>query len=528
MNNFFDFISNDIEVKKTFLSSLPTKTKTNVKKYNSTIDEYVKKYTSYRESVFNYVKAKKKSLNVPETKKDVDKVNKKIEMLEKGRNLLNPLNTSYEKMGFDGLLYRMSNYYVFNFDSIDNLINEFIDKFALAGINLDSKDFKYNYYVHKYMDVFLNVRAGIKTQDDLNVTFEEIYWVNPDIISHIEINFRKLIKKNMRKFDSYISKIKKEYIKEHNISTYSKCIEELKSAYLEKEKLNDEDVSDIVEKAVNKDFDISQYLESSKFRKSAYTSFLSESVDINDTENMKLICSLLNKLSFNLEEYEGYLSILPIIESFKKDYEEIKDKKNNNSSELKSIQSSIKKEELSLKKINFMISRGNKDKNLKMESINITKKLIDLYRKYDDEFFKSRVLSVLNPNMTVSDVLELFLSFDYFKKLTIQEVYEINDYNEVIKQSNIFDEFAKNPTNLIVKGLPVFERNNIPRIIANKYKLNNLLITEEDITPDNLGTLRNKIDLITRINKINESNTTVEKIWFIVNANKIIEKMKAK
>ena len=25
-----------------------------------------------------------------------------------------------------------------------------------------------------------------------------IYWVNPDIISHIEINFRKLIKKNMR------------------------------------------------------------------------------------------------------------------------------------------------------------------------------------------------------------------------------------------------------------------------------------------------------------------------------------------
>ena len=178
-------------------------------------------------------------------------------------------------------------------------------------------------------------------------------------------------------------------------------------------------------------------------------------------------------------------------------------------------------------KINTKILRGNKDKNLKMESINITKKLKELYRKYDDEFFKSRVLSILNPNMTVSDVLELFLSFDYFKKLTIQKVYEINDYNEVIKQSNIYDEFAKNTTNLIVKGLPVFEKNNIPRIISNKYKLNNLLITEEDITPDNLDALKNKIALITRVNKINNSNTTVEKIWFIVNANKIIEKMKA-
>ena len=527
MRNFLDFISNDVEVKKTFLSSLPTKTKTNVKKYNSSIDEFIEKYTSYRESVFNYIKAKKKSLNIPEEKKDFEKVNKKIENLEKGRTILNPLNTSYEKMGFDDLLYRMSNYYVFNFESVDSLINEFIDKFALAGINLDSSDFKYNYYVYRYMDVFLSVRAGVKTQDDLNSTFEEIYWVNPDIISHIEINFRKLIKKNMRKFESYINKIKKDYIKENDISTYSKCIEELKSAYLEKEKLNDEDVSDIVEKAVNKEFDISQYLESSKFRKSAYSSFLSESVDINDKENMKVICSLLNKLSFNLEEYEGYLNILPIIDSFRKEYEEMKDKKNNNSSELRSIGSQIKKEEKSLAKINFKISRGNKDKNLKMESINITQKLRDLYRKYDDEFFKSRVLSVLNPNMTVSDVLELFLSFDYFKKITIQKVYEINNYNEVIKQSNVYDEFAKNPTNLIVKGLPVFEHNNIPRIIANKYKLNNLLITEDDITPDNLSTLKNKIALITRINKINNSNTTVEKIWFIVNANKIIEKMKA-
>ena len=528
MNNFFDFISNDVEVKKTFLSSLPTKTKTNIKKYNSSIDEFIKKYTSYRESVLNYIKAKKRALSIPDEKKNFDKVNKRIEILEKGRNILNPFNTSYEKMGFDSLLYRMSNYYVFNFDSIDNLINEFIDKFALAGINLKSKDFKYNYYVHRYMDVFLSVRAGLKTQDDLNVTFEEIYWVNPDIISHIEINFRKLIKKNMIRFNFYIFKIRREYIKEYNISTYSKCIEELKSAYLEKERLNDEDVSDIVEKAINKEFDISQYLESSKFRKSAYSSFLSENVDINDKDNMKIICSLLNKLYFNLEEYEGYLNILPIIESFKKDYEDIKDKKNNNSLELKSIQASIKKEEASLAIINFKISRGNKDKNLKIESINITKKLRDLYRKYDDEFFKSRVLSVLNSNMTVSDVLELFLSFDYFKKLTIQKVYEFNNYDDVIKQSNIYDEFAKNPTNLIVKGLPVFENNNIPRIIANKYKLNNLLINEDDITPDNLDSLKNKIALITRINKINNSDTTVEKIWFIVNANKIIEKMKAK
>ena len=39
MNNFFDFILKDISAKKTLLSTLPTKTKTNKKKFNSNIDD---------------------------------------------------------------------------------------------------------------------------------------------------------------------------------------------------------------------------------------------------------------------------------------------------------------------------------------------------------------------------------------------------------------------------------------------------------------------------------------------------------
>ena len=83
---------------------------------------------------------------------------------------------------------------------------------------------------------------------------------------------------------------------------------------------------------------------------------------------------------------------------------------------------------------------------------------------------------------------------------------------------------ANAATTKIIKGIPVFEDSNIPRIIANKYKLNNIGIYESDIIPDNIDTLNNKIALITRINKINESKTSVEKIWFMVNAEKIIEK----
>ena len=64
MNNFLDFINSDIEVKKTLLSSLPTNTKTNIKKLNETIDEFTSKYEKYRNSVYKYIKAKAKSIKI--------------------------------------------------------------------------------------------------------------------------------------------------------------------------------------------------------------------------------------------------------------------------------------------------------------------------------------------------------------------------------------------------------------------------------------------------------------------------------
>ena len=124
--------------------------------------------------------------------------------------------------------------------------------------------------------------------------------------------------------------------------------------------------------------------------------------------------------------------------------------------------------------------------------------------------------------MTISEVLDLYYSFDYFKKQTIQNVYNLSSYNDIVEKSDIFDAFAMNPTNIIARGLSVFEDNNIPRIIANKYKLNNIQINEDEIVGDNISVLNSKISLIERINKIENSNVTVEQIWFLVQSNKIL------
>jgi hypothetical protein len=113
------------------------------------------------------------------------------------RFILNPSNTFFEKMGFDNLLFEISNYYDFNFNSLNEIINRFLDKFELAGITISNHDFDYTCYVHEYMTSFLEVRnKKSENYDEVSEIFEKIYWVNPEIIEHIELNFRKLIKKH--------------------------------------------------------------------------------------------------------------------------------------------------------------------------------------------------------------------------------------------------------------------------------------------------------------------------------------------
>ncbi len=522
MNNFLDFINSDVEVKKTLISSLPTKTKTNIKKFNETIDEFTTKYETYKESVYKYINAKNKSIKIKSSEKDNQKYIDNINTLQEVRKIFNPYNTFYEKMGFDELIYRISNYYVFNFDSVDKIIGEFIDKFNTAGIKLGEKDFDLTYYVNKYMRVFLKVRDGKDNSENLNKIFEEIYWVNPDLIGHIEINFRKLIKNYSKKFEEYVRKLKKDYMKQYNVESYNDCLKKLENAYEELAKASEEDVSIITSKALNNEFDISQYLETNKFRQSAYDSFISPDVSLEDKEAMSKICITLNKLGENLKEYSQYLEIVPMLDEFKNQYEKLATQKEANNNEMKALDNVIKKKEIELEKINKKVFKRDDNRSLKIEAVSEAKKLYALYKKYDEEYIKTKVLAVLNINMTISEVLDLFYSFDYFKKITIQNVYKLTSYNEIIEKSNLFDEFAMNPTNIIAKGLSIFEENNIPRIIANKYKLNNIQINEEDIVGDNINVLNNKISLIERVNKIENSGVTVVQIWFLVKSQKIL------
>lgn len=537
MSNFLQFIEEDIEAKRTLLTTMPTKNKRDIKKYNEKIDSIASKYEEYKGAVKKYIETKSKSFSVKKKEKDLDKLKNELDTLEKAKFILNPFNTYLEKLGFDDLIYQIRNYYDFNLNSINDLINQMLNTFDLANIKLNEDDFKYTYFVNEYMKVFLDVKRK-NTNDYSKVTeiFEKIYWVNPDIIQHIELNFRKIIKKHAKEFEEYVSKLKKKVMIDYSVSSYEELNEKYKAAYKKIVEIDKEEISDVIELSKNGIIDINNFFEDSKLRVSTFNSFMIEPIDLKDKEKANIFYENLLKLKTNIIEYDNYSKFLPIFESFKNEYSKLLSLPPKSGKKEKGIESEIDLKEEKLEKTNKKIfnpkglfgSISNTTlKQLKIESIKQAKELYSLYKELDQEYFENRVIMILNNSLTILDLLNLYYSFDYFKKKVIKNALNITNYKEIIKYSEEFDDFAINPTNIITSGISVFEENNIPRVITNRYRLNNINITEEMLDPDALKLIIDKIDLILRSKVIEESSLDVSKIWFITQVEKILKQEKS-
>ena len=534
MNNFLEFIDNDIEAKKTLLSSMPINNKTNIKKYNEKIASIYENYEYYKDSVLKYLKAKSESFECTDDVRNTEELMKQFEEYKHMKFILNPMNSFKEKMGLDNLLYDIHNYSNFTFDEINEIIRKLIEKFRVAGVGLKSSDFKYTCYVNEYMTEFFSSNGDYGKLSDV---FEKIYWYNPNIIEHIELNFRKLIKKYRKSFEDYISHEQHTLLSKNNFKSYDEFIDALKNKYEELVNSNEEDMYDIIEMAKKSEIEINNYFPDSKFRISTYSGLTINEVDYSDSESMNKLLDTLKRLRTNVLEYGNYLKFVPLFNYFKEKYEKQESVEANNSA-LKNIENQINTKESKLDSINNKIFNDNKGgfslfkknsgeslKNLKIESLKIAKELYDLYYQQEKLEFENKIISLKNDSLLlISDVVRLYYSYNFFKKETFKKVFDLGTYNEIVSLCDEFDEFASNPTNIIINGINTFEESDVASVICNKYRLENINLEMADLDEDSLVALKNKIDFIFRINKIEHSELSVEKIWFIVQTGKILEK----
>ena len=535
MENFLEYIEEDTKSKKTLFSTMPVNTKTNRRKFNKKIDSVKETYQTYKEQVEKYLTVKSKSFDILDTR-NTEAIQNEINDLENIKVLLNPINTYFEKMNFDDLFYQISNYKDFNFVSLNKIISEFINKFELVNIRLTKDDFDYTFYVNEFMTSFLETRSlKSKNYDHITEIFEKIYWENPDLIFHIELNFRKLIKKHERKFINYIKGLQDEKTKLFNYN-YQTVINKLKDLYTKLEDEGKENITDIINLSKNGTIDVNHFFEDSKVRNTAYTSLMLDSLNIENEKALSKFYDSLEKLKINVEEYSNYVKYAPLILDFKKKYlsKKLEDiNKNELSKKLKELESSISKEERNLNKINKKIMRSkgkvfrpkeSELKALKFESLKIAKKLYEMYQNLTKEYFNSKVYQVLNNSFSINDFLNLYYSFDYYKKEAIKESYDIETHNQLMEYSDDFDIFAMNPNNVIVCSVMSFDEVSISKVIMNKYRLLNININEENLYPENVPELIERINLVLRIKALEESKLDVEKLWFMVQVDKLIIK----
>ena len=310
----------------------------------------------------------------------------------------------------------------------------------------------------------------------------------------------------------------------------------MQKAYLDLKNAESENITDIINKAKLKEIEIVDYLPDSKLRTEAYSSLSIDSLNLEDKSEMENFYDNISKLKDNLIEYSNYRQFIPLMLDFKSAYEKkLEVDKKGIETKVKEIETNIKLKEKELYKLNKKImkksifSKKKQDKeiekSLKSDSINLAKELYKLYKDQEKEYFNNKVIYHLSKSFTIFNFLELYYSFDYFKKTAIKKVFEINNYEDLISFSESFDLFAMNLNNVIMSGVFLFNKENVSSVIVKKYRLSKININDDDLHVDNIENIINKIDLLLRINKIEQSETSAEKIWFMVKSIEINEKL---
>lgn len=466
-----------IAIDKEILSTLP---KNNKKNAEACIEEIQKTYSRYNEiknKVIEQFEIRKEKCQRFAPNEDILVVKKRLAEIEYKAIFLNPYNTAYEKTGLDRIVYDISKYYKNNLVKVNTDILSALSVFKTVGVELTSDDFLYSTFAKEYMTVFFEEINDLESEK-MKHTFEKIYWKKPNIIKHIQLNFRQLYYKYINEFEKYCVEEVRAF---NDVSLMDKAavVDEYKNYKEMYDQLHNQSEYLYLQKFGDKTLDINNF--SAKKIFDLYKVF-TDTVEIDDHINTSII-----KFNKTITEYKNYFKFKFIVDNVKDIYSN-KEKDKDNSS---------KKKLAEIKKLEQSLDINEKKSVLKMFSkkkIDIDKTiddLMNLYNEIDDLIFKEKVFEIITEDSKISDLLELASSYYIYiarllkvinPEILDETIYEITDS---LKQYLIGEH-------KLICNLNAFIDYDIPMIISDKYKLDNLKVTMDMIKEENLDSLINQ------------------------------------
>jgi hypothetical protein len=481
---------------------LPLKTNSDKVKYSKYIKDNIKEYSTMKNDALEEINTRYNALVITPENKEIIKLSSEKLDIDLIR-LNHPQINMIDRLNLDYLIYKLTRYYKDDLDNINKIILEIISILKKCGINLTIDDFNYTIYVNEYMKVLL---SNYNNRNMIHNAFDSIYWKCPYLITEIALNFRYLIFQNYHKLENNLKKTNVSNI----IKDYQDKEERL--SYLKRN-----DYGYLVKSILNKDINFNDYADNNMVKLKA--NLLLDENSQNNYQN-------LLDLNSSLYEYNEYLKYQYIVEDAKKLLTDVATYKNLYESKLKEIKSKESKLfSLNKKATNKGLFKIKAEKIIELlESENeIITELDNLYKELDELSIK-RDLYLNNKNsLSIYDVLKLAsCDYNYFAKLCKEQdenvtINTINDKLFELRSFIIKDHFN------IINNIKVVSNLNIAQIIADRYKLANLNITEDSISLDNIESTMDKVSTLITYYDLTKAALNYNTMKFIVNSKKILE-----
>lgn len=401
---------------------------------------------------------------------------------------------------------------------LNKTIIEFIETFKKIGINLTIEDFKYTMFTEKYMKSYF---------DNLNYAenekvFEDIYFTCPDIKLQLKMNLIYLVEKYAKELSNYLKEETKNLDFNTTVSNYTTYRNELGRKIACDEFYN----SMLFLKNERK---INDYLEQSPTRVKNYNTFsLNGNYESLDLENKNNFNSSILNFYLTLNELKKYYHYEFIITELLKRYKN----KDNVKSMIISKKKEIAKEENTRKKIYKEYLKANgiglfakyneiHVKNTMLKMNEQIKKLKKLYDEYNDMEITNN-LNTLSESASIYDLFIISLSsFPFLEKMfKANEMFADKDFRAII---NNYFRFIYNPNNIFLRDINALVEFDITSIVADKYKLLNLVVSEELINKENIDSTLETISFINLIQNIEKSKISILEIKNLCDMKKIID-----
>ena len=531
MSEVIDKINNQIDVDREILSVLPKNNKKNLKAYKDKVLEIEQEYSSYLNNVLSEIKRRALKINSIAINPQIEEIAKEIDSM-KDIELLDDRATPFEKMKLDETLFVLKRFYKNNLELVNSSIMECLEKFKKAGVILTEEDFHYSIYTKEYMEVFLDeMKKGEPNSQRVKDCFEQIYWKCPDIIMHIEINFRSLYLRNEKAISNYYENEQKKILKVYNL-TKEEIVEKYNSLEKKLIELKNKDSYLILKKFLDGEDSTKNY-EEANIQK-LYKKLINVLPDEIEKDRLQEYNQNIEKLSNSLYEYRNYLK-------FKFIYDEIIEIYNNpekNGKIYDEKKKQIAKLEGKLLKENRKIEKFEKHKGIiakifsrnqnKLEKINIdinskVPELKNIYRELEEAKVKNIIKSELKDSSTIYDAFLLIRNFYSFLVDKIIKQYEDMEQEEIAKLIKEFKDFTNYPNITIINNLKISDEKDIALVIKDKYSLCNINITRGDFEEENIQSMITTVKNICDNTYLENSIVNIDDVKYLMEANKIFE-----